>query len=898
MPKASRPEIISEQYRQPLFYVAVVLAAVVFHEPIVSFINTSIVETILCNIETTWYNDIVLYIIIIAVRMLTYNKIRIGYVPSYTMLYTWLVVAVLYSLGRIGGELFVWRWLPMAITNKIFYSDIIYVFLTSNIAMVIAFRYFKGGAAKFKYFEVSYWAIVFVIDSIAICFIFPVYMAFIFAYACLGSYVFSAYNKLRYKEKEMPEELETVVPFEQDISLGEDDSNTDNLGFKPYVTSLALKIKATKPKKAFAIGINSGWGTGKTSFMDLLEDELQDDTIAVHFNPWNSQTPSAIIQDFMETFQFALSPYHSRLSKLLRAYSNKLATINDDNTTAQYLQATVSAVFGFDTLNKLHGEINEALKEIDRKVVVYIDDLDRLDPPEILEVLKLIRNTANFKKTFFVVAYDRDYLVNAIEKHGIYNEERYLEKIFQLEIMLPVLDRYKLVRDLTELLRKKLDAPNLATWAQYREVLITDFIKNVRDVKRFYNSYSLNGYNFEGEIINEELFLLELLRLKYPTVYKALAETRPFIKGKNHFLSMNKEKIYELKERDDIFDAFDELKIDNGREEIYNLLLVLFNISADQDNKSLRNSKRFPVYFYYGLRSFELSHQEFKQAVNGNEDLKELVNNWVRQGKLNDLNDLLDFVGQYRLDTNFYRAVKIIFYIPNSLMGPYDHWDMIAKFPYEWLLGLMVENAIAIKKSGSTSILREELKAMYINEHYLSLYQREFLEYVSKVLYKRDYEVVVPYNYVLDVNDLKEIGKGLVDKYDNIGINNLLSLVFICHLEIEEYDKLDRIIRDNLDAFFVYLTQRSPSTYIQSGEFKGLIRNTELCRLFKEESLIKEYIEETKDEQSEFREIFNKILEANQSLSQSSDFATFDWEAFENEYYPEKFKKAVNQRVY
>lgn len=58
-----------------------------------------------------------------------------------------------------------------------------------------------------------------------------------------------------------------------------------------------------------------------------------------------------------------------------------------------------------------------------------------------MEVLSLIRNSANFSNTIFIVAYDRNYLVSALEKVNNYHPHAYLEKIFQLELPLPQFER-------------------------------------------------------------------------------------------------------------------------------------------------------------------------------------------------------------------------------------------------------------------------------------------------------------------------------------------------------------------------------------------------------------------------------------------------------------------------
>lgn len=179
-----------------------------------------------------------------------------------------------------------------------------------------------------------------------------------------------------------------------DEPIGE--TKKDELGYTVYANSLAEKISSSNFEKAFAIGINGKWGMGKTSFIQLIKRKLTgDNIIEINFNPWNSNSPKAIIQDFFETVQESIRPHHSSLSRLLISYSNKLVSLND-NTVTQTIQTSVSTLTGFESLSSLFDEINKALSTIDKKLIVYIDDLDRLDKEEVVEVIRLIRNTANF----------------------------------------------------------------------------------------------------------------------------------------------------------------------------------------------------------------------------------------------------------------------------------------------------------------------------------------------------------------------------------------------------------------------------------------------------------------------------------------------------------------------
>ena len=332
-----------------------------------------------------------------------------------------------------------------------------------------------------------------------------------------------------YKDPPLP--VNSNESFLDDESLGFD--KRDDFEFDKYAKLLASKIEISHFNKAFAIGINGQWGAGKTSFIDLIKRHISPKKkIIVNFNAWNSRSSKAIILDFFENLQEAITPEHSSLSRLLVTYSNKLVEINS-NTITQSIQTSIAAFTGIESVDKLHSDINKSLKKIGKKIIVFIDDLDRLDKEEIVEVLRLIRNTANFYNVFFVVAYDRNYLNEAIRATNSYNHEHYLEKILQIEITLPHYSKNILVKNLVMRLKsifpdkyhKEIDEEIFGT-AIVKPVYLGKWLNNMRDVNRLANSISLNMNSLIGEVSIGDFIMLELLRIKYPSVYESICNKR------------------------------------------------------------------------------------------------------------------------------------------------------------------------------------------------------------------------------------------------------------------------------------------------------------------------------------------------------------------------------------
>ena len=481
------------------------------------------------------------------------------------------------------------------------------------------------------------------------------------------------------------------------FGIKEKEAKPDNKGYALYAQNIAKKIKESHFEKSFAIGINGQWGSGKTSMSNLIRRHTQDekDVISIDFKPWSSSTPDAIIRDFFETLQDELSPYHAALSRLLIRYSRKLTTI-DSNVITQTIEYAANYILDLDATNKVYEKINAALKDVDKKIIIYIDDLDRLEQNEIMEVIRLIRNTANFYNTFFIVSYDKAYVNNALEKTGIYNHEKFLEKIFQLEVNLPYYDKGKLREELAQ----KLEAlfPEKITDNIKKEIIeeihpsipniLDDWLENSRDVTRLCNSLMLNYPRVKEYVVFKEFLLIEVLRINYPSVYYDLYNRRKdFFEEKNNsgkfeFKKDNEEKILLEKyleekieiENNNIFRFLNNIFYENVLDESYD------HQSNHQD--SIVRVKRFYIYFNYINFDKVLAYQEFNNAYDSSEeDFSKKIKEWVDNKLGIEVSERLGSINNFntKYDLEKYARALILFYHLFNNSKTLDYFTYIKK---------------------------------------------------------------------------------------------------------------------------------------------------------------------------------------------------------------------------
>lgn len=469
----------------------------------------------------------------------------------------------------------------------------------------------------------------------------------------------------------------------------------DELAYDSYAELLGKKILSSHFDKSFAIGINGKWGLGKTSFIDLIKRKLQsDDIIEINFNAWNSNSPKAIIKDFFETVQETIRPQHSSLSRLFIQYSNKLVTLNS-NTVTQSIQTTVSAITGFDSINSLYQDINTALVSIDKKILVYIDDLDRLDKHEIIEVIRLIRNTANFHNTFFIVAYDRNYVVSALKQHNPYKQEEFLEKIFQIEVTLPYFNkdilRYKLAEKLKtklpEGIHSTIDTEIIGTSSSV-PIYFNEWLESMRDVTRLANALILNLSKLTGEIEFNDFIRMELLRLKYPSAYELLfRSTLDFLdttsgpSSKEHHFQLknipendrNNEKGAKTFLELHLIKNYKELSI--PKNEISKIIEFIDGIFGggfpfsfySRSHLSIIYPSKFSRYFAYTLLEGALSEIEFSKARSlSQEEFNTKITQWVSEGLEFELKNRFSEIKSFDNREDFEKIIKAIFHLANQ----------------------------------------------------------------------------------------------------------------------------------------------------------------------------------------------------------------------------------------
>lgn len=271
----------------------------------------------------------------------------------------------------------------------------------------------------------------------------------------------------------MTEKTDAEVAGEHSLREGE----VDRLGFSEIAARIANSIVDRASIDGLVVGIDGPWGSGKSSFLHLIERALcslpteQRPTI-ITFRPWligdRDALLTALFGDLADKIAGVTlargdaSPITvlkaQKTARAVRRFAHALGSLGDLVEAAEVVLPAAGIVgrllrAGRTATEKepkvdlvaLKNEITKDLHELDHRIIITVDDVDRLEPAEAVEVLRLVRSVADFPNIIYLLCYDADRLAEAIEKGAnVTSGAAYLEKIVQLTVMIPSPEPFEL----------------------------------------------------------------------------------------------------------------------------------------------------------------------------------------------------------------------------------------------------------------------------------------------------------------------------------------------------------------------------------------------------------------------------------------------------------------------
>ncbi len=423
-----------------------------------------------------------------------------------------------------------------------------------------------------------------------------------------------------------------------------ENKDQDQLKRYPLATKVAEMVSAFKGKESFVIGVEGKWGSGKTSFINLVLGQLnKDDVVYLTFNPWNFSDEASLLRDFFIKFSEAVEKITGKKTgKRMKEYAGKLSEVDLGISYEGFSFNPLKLLryWSPDTsLEAIRKELDGALAKIEKKIVVVIDDIDRLDKKETKLILKLVKLTADFPKTIFILAYDRARVEDRItEKENGLEGGEYLKKIIQVSFSLPLPDQ----QELWNLLFKDLDASIEAVygktdftgkeetrWGELFRSGFNDLFGTIRDIKRYISSLRLDWSIMGKSDGNKIDFIgIEAIRVFTPRFYDAIPANRElFIEdrwrlGRTYYRNESEAATARRKQYEELLtslipDEATRKSIDGICKELFPQLDGNSSNSSEEWEQELRicSPERFNFYFQLGIPFGEISESQIVELI-------------------------------------------------------------------------------------------------------------------------------------------------------------------------------------------------------------------------------------------------------------------------------------------
>ncbi|MBR8837917.1 MAG: AAA family ATPase [Stigonema ocellatum SAG 48.90 = DSM 106950] len=407
----------------------------------------------------------------------------------------------------------------------------------------------------------------------------------------------------------------------------------DRLGYASFAQYLADSICDMTLAEGFVIAVYGSWGSGKSTLMNFIVQYLQqkpedEQPIIVPFNPWLFSGYQDITKRFFDQLKNVLN----RIPSVQKGLRERIADLGKAvaEIPLPYAQTGRAVAALLDEEDKEASELKEEveiiLQQHKQRIVVAIDDIDRLGTEDIKQLFRLLKAIPSFTNVVYLLVFDKDVVLKALAETQDASAKESFDKIIQVAFNLPSPDKTSLRRLLFEKLesvmadtQKQLFEP--AYWTKIYYQGIDHFITNLRDIVRLTDTLTLTYATVKDEVNPVDFIAVESLRVFYPMVYDIIR------KNKNAFLGEVNSSLDELK---NLQNSWIALLPDEDKQPVQKLLMDLFPKlecvwgSSDYDKKQESEwckqlrvccPEIFPIYFRLNFSESELSNTQITAII-------------------------------------------------------------------------------------------------------------------------------------------------------------------------------------------------------------------------------------------------------------------------------------------
>lgn len=437
-----------------------------------------------------------------------------------------------------------------------------------------------------------------------------------------------------------------------------DHPGDDRFGIDEFSRGLARSLKNIESPIGTTIAVNGKWGAGKSSAVNLVRHYLGPDIDSgtmeiIDFNCWWFRGEDALTFAFFHELNAAIGKDFSRKTRelipklgkiLLQAGSIAGPVVNLltggilGSLTSGSMDFAKRVFFKRESIQRIFEKLSQELEKQEKRFIVVIDDIDRLNPNEMMVVFRLVKSIGRLPNVIYLLAYDVEIAEKAAEGFFPMRGKDYLEKIVQAGFELPLPSRDDLnqwaLKDITGICGEFEENENSLRTMNIFFDSVSPYINTPRDLTRFTNSIKITWPVVKGEVDPGDFIAVEAMRLFEPKLYLEIQRGKYelcscFSRGKNESGIEN------------ILHKFTKDLLPESKKTARDSLMRLFpllggvcelNSTTEEcdKNRLICSLKYFDSYFRLGTGVSVISKREIEGLIRnaGNEDFlkKEFLN--------------------------------------------------------------------------------------------------------------------------------------------------------------------------------------------------------------------------------------------------------------------------------
>lgn len=417
-----------------------------------------------------------------------------------------------------------------------------------------------------------------------------------------------------------------------------DTCEQDLLGRASFSKQLGRAIYDYNGKDGLVIGLYGKWGSGKTSVINMAVNEMitlaeQENNMPVvmKFAPWNYSDKDNLISIFFQSLKNKIElqdneELKKEVGKALNDYAGAFDALSLIPIVGSGVAAILKTVAQAQGTNLMQGAdlektkelLESALVEVNKKIVIIIDDIDRLTNSQIRDVFQLVKQVADFPNIIYILAMDREVVRRALQEVHNVDGNEYLQKIIQVPFEIPELRKSKLnsiffsrLDEVVKEISDKIKWDDMY-WKDVFQNCIEPYINTLRDVNRVINTFQFKYGAMYEETAFEDMIGITTIEVLDPELYKWIGNNKEAVCGGFfHGLSFDKsDKDYRKKYSEEF------LSLEINPDRAIRCIAAMFPMFANDVNEKgfeyfsssdirskmrAAHKERFELYFMYDL---------------------------------------------------------------------------------------------------------------------------------------------------------------------------------------------------------------------------------------------------------------------------------------------------------